>query len=264
MISIATPRTTARTRAALTIGAAALAGIGLAACSSGGTITAAKPPAPRAASSSSSNPPTSVSPPPSSNPPASSPTAGTTATGSSPAAGMGTSHPCALLTQADVTTAIGQPVGTGTVQAKAGASACTYDSTDGSIAGGLIAVSTWKNITDVFRTNKITLTPISGLGDQAGSGFSGAQFPALVVREDSIGFEISIHGPHISASPDHGLATAENLARLVLSRLQPRKPTQRWPADSHPINDGQPASRPRATASSPTPAAGRCPPATAV
>jgi hypothetical protein len=209
MISTTTSEKTGRTRAALTISIAALAGIGLAACSSGSTTTVAKPPTRVAATPSSSSPaaPTSHA-------------SGATAAGSLPAAsGIGTSHPCALLTQADVTAAIGQPVGAGTVQSKPSAGACVYDSTDGSVAGGLIAVTSWQNLTDTLRTNKIMLTPISGLGDQAARGFAGAQFPALVVRKGSIGFEISIHGPHITASPDHGLAKAEDLARRVLSRL---------------------------------------------
>ena len=52
--------------------------------------------------------------------------------------GIGTGHPCALLTQSDVAGSIGEPVSAGVQSSAQGAGLCAYSSVSGSIAGGLL------------------------------------------------------------------------------------------------------------------------------
>lgn len=212
MITIATPDKITRTRTGVAVGVIALACTGLVGCSSGGGSTAAKPPTGHTAGTSSSSGPSAL-------PNSSTPASSAAAAPSSVTRGIGTDHACALLTRADVAAAIGEPVGAGTEQAKAGAGAACFYSSSGTTAGGLISVANWQKATDVFRAHRIKLRPLGGIGDQAFSTFGGGGSPAILVRRGSVGFEISIHGSKVLALADHGLAKEEDLARLVLSRL---------------------------------------------
>jgi hypothetical protein len=208
MILNRTPEPESHTRVVLSLGITAVACIVLNGCSGSGQTTANTASLSSPGTPATANSAASISAAPS-----------TAAVASPGAAGTGSSDPCALLTQTDVSAAIGGPVDTGTPKSHAGAGSCVYDSTDGANAGGLIAIASWQEVTDNVKVNRITLSPLSGLGDQAFTGFAGAGFPALVVRQGNVGFEISIHGPHITSLTDHGLSKAEDLARLVLSRL---------------------------------------------
>jgi hypothetical protein len=135
--------------------------------------------------------------------------------------GIGTGHPCALLTQSDVAGSIGEPVSAGVASSAHGTGLCAYSSVSGSIAGGLLVVSSWSKLINAAHAAKLRQTQVSGIGDQAWSVFSqtGAGYPAIVVRKGAIGFEVAIHGPKILALPDRGLAKEEALATLILSRL---------------------------------------------
>jgi hypothetical protein len=59
--------------------------------------------------------------------------------------------------------------------------------------------------------------PVSGVGDEAlwDAGYGGH----LCVRSGSLSLLVIIGGLKVSQSPDHGLAMAESLARLMLPRL---------------------------------------------
>jgi Protein of unknown function (DUF3558) len=202
MLSTPTPAAV-RPRLGLTAGLAALLCIGLAACSGSSTPGAATHPADPAATSAA---------------PAAATSAPATPAGPT---GIGTGHPCSLLTQADVAKAIGEAVGTGVGSAHSGTLLCTYSSVSGSIAGGVLVVSSWTKFVKGVRVAKLTQTPVSGIGDEASKLFSqtGQGFPALLVRKGAIGFEVAIHGPSILALPDRGFAKEEALAALILARL---------------------------------------------
>jgi hypothetical protein len=182
----------------LVTGGAALLCVGLTACSAASSPPAAAP-----------------SP---AQPPATSASASAAPQGK---AGLGPGKPCALLTQSDVTSAIGEAVTTGTTSGDAVTKVCVYQSTSGSIAGGLLVVSSWRKLLSGVRTAKLTQTPVQGIGDEASKVFSqtGQGYPALVVRKGDIGFEVSIHGPKILSLPDRGFAKEEALAALILARL---------------------------------------------
>ncbi len=135
--------------------------------------------------------------------------------------GIGTGHPCALLTRSDVAGSIGEPVSAGVQSSARGAGLCAYSSVSGNIAGGLLVVSSWSKLIAGVHDAKLKQTQVSGIGDQASAVFSqtGEGYPAVVVRKGAIGFEVSIHGPKVLALPDRGLAKEEALATLILSRL---------------------------------------------
>jgi hypothetical protein len=135
--------------------------------------------------------------------------------------GIGTGHPCALLTQADVAGSIGEAVGAGVQTSHPGEGLCAYSSVSGDIAGGVLVVTIWTKLVKGVRFAKLKETPVSGIGDQASSVFSqtGQGFPAVIVRKGAIGFEVAIHSAKVLALPDHGLAKEEALATLIVSRL---------------------------------------------
>jgi hypothetical protein len=135
--------------------------------------------------------------------------------------GIGTGHPCALLTQSDVAGSIGEPVGTGVQTRDRGEGLCAYSSASGDIAGGVLVVTSWTKLVKGVRFAKLKETPVSGIGDEASSVFSqtGQGFPAVIVRKGAVGFEVAIHSAKVLALPDHGLAKEEALATLIVSRL---------------------------------------------
>ena len=135
--------------------------------------------------------------------------------------GIGSGHPCALLTQSDVAGSIGEPVGTGVQTSERGEGLCAYSSVSGDIAGGVLVVTSWTKLVKGVRFAKLKETPVSGIGDEASSVFSqtGEGFPAVIVRKGAVGFEVAIHSAKVLALPDHGLAKEEALATLIVSRL---------------------------------------------
>jgi len=191
-----------RCRSGLAAGIGTILCIGLAACS--GT----------------SNQPVAVSPSaqPTATTAARAPSAPATPAGKT---GIGTGHPCALLTQSDVAGSIGEPVGTGVQTSERGEGLCAYSSVSGDIAGGVLVVTSWTKLVKGVRFAKLKETAVSGIGDEASSVFSqtGQGFPAVIVRKGAIGFEVAIHSAKVLALPDHGLAKEEALATLIVSRL---------------------------------------------
>jgi hypothetical protein len=167
----------------------------LAACSSASTPQAGQ------ASASAHNPtPGTGIASPSTNPPG-----GGTTTG-------GSVEPCSLLTQAEVDTAVGQPLGPG--KATIPNYDCQWTTTDFS-AGVSVTVSDWSAIKTSATANGHTPTSVLGVGDEAlykGGGL-------LYVRKGTAGFLLSINGPHIDSLPDGGLAQEKVLAAAVLGRL---------------------------------------------
>jgi hypothetical protein len=126
------------------------------------------------------------------------------------------SHPCALLTGAEASAALGQRV---TVLENTSGRICQYIQTDLSAAPASIqtAADDWRSCQQVMSLVWKRPVPVSGVGDEAlwDVGYGGH----LCVRSGSLGLVVIIGGPKVSQSPDHGLATAESLARLMLPRL---------------------------------------------
>jgi hypothetical protein len=127
------------------------------------------------------------------------------------------SHPCVLLTGAEASAALGQRV---TAIENAPNRLCQYIQTDLSATPADIQTS----VGDGRMCQQWTVSlgskrpvPVSGVGDEAlwDVGYGGR----LCVRSGSIGLLVIIGGPKVSQSPDHGLAMAESLARLILPRL---------------------------------------------
>ena len=125
--------------------------------------------------------------------------------------------PCSLLTQAEVDTAVGQPLGAGkqtlTLQD------CQWTTSDFT-AGVDVTVSDWTGIKNAATANGTkTATSISGVGDEA-LNLNGSNGSLLYVRKGAEGFLLTINGPHIDGTPDHGLAQEKVLAKAVLGRLK--------------------------------------------
>jgi hypothetical protein len=136
--------------------------------------------------------------------------------GASSVTGNGAAHPCALLTQAEATDALGQAVTAGVENVPLGM--CTYSSSDFAASVDL-TVSSWDSISAAAHGGKASPTPISGVGDEA-LNLNGAGGPSLLyVRKGSIGFLLTMNGPKIDSLADHGLAKEVAVAALILPRL---------------------------------------------
>ena len=171
-----------------------------AACASDSKREAGSPPAASAntAADASATDPPQLSPPPS----------GTTgAVGS-----YAFADPCALLTQAEVDTAVGQPLEPGNQVETL--DDCQWTNSDFT-ASVDITVSDWTAIKNAATSNG-TKTPavVPGVGDEALGDAT-----LLSVRKGDIGFLLVFNFPEMSAAPDQGLAQAKVLAVAVLSRL---------------------------------------------
>ena len=132
--------------------------------------------------------------------------------GSVPAAGS--SDRCSLLTQAEVDTAVGQPLGAGKPGPIQGCSWATSDFA----AGVDLTVNDWTGLNAAAHGNGATPTSLSGLGDEA-LNLNGSNGSLLYVRKGDSGFLLTINGPHIDKLPDHGLAQEKVLAAAALGRL---------------------------------------------
>lgn len=138
-------------------------------------------------------------------PPINPPSGGGTAIG-------GSVDPCSLLTQAEVDTAVGQPLGPG--KQVATLDDCLWTTADFT-AGVDVTVSDWTAIKTAATSTGGAPSPVPGVGDEAlykGGGL-------LYVRKGSVGFLLTINGPHIDSLPDGGLAQEKVLAAAVLGRL---------------------------------------------
>ncbi len=125
----------------------------------------------------------------------------------------GVSDPCSVLTQAEVDTAVGQPLGPGKPTAPLGN--CVWSNSDFS-AGVDVTVSDWSSINNAATGGGTKPPPpaVAGVGDEAFwyQGF-------LYVRKGDAGFLLSIDFPKVSSTADYGLTQAKVLAAAVLGRL---------------------------------------------
>jgi hypothetical protein len=121
------------------------------------------------------------------------------------------SDPCSLLTQAQVDTAAGQPLGAGKANIPLGD--CTWSSSDFT-ANVDVTVSTWSAIKTAATANGHTPSSLSGVGDEALDNG-----PLLSVRKGDTGFLLVLGGPSIDSAADHGLAQEKILATAILSRI---------------------------------------------
>lgn len=136
------------------------------------------------------------------------PASGTTGAGRSSAF----ADPCALLTQAEVDAAVGQPLQPG--KQVDTLDDCQRTNTDFT-ASVDVTVSDWTAIKNAATAND-TKTPavVAGVGDEALGDAA-----LLSVRRGDIGFLLVFNFPEMSNAADHGLAQAKILAAAVLSRL---------------------------------------------
>ena len=131
------------------------------------------------------------------------------ASGASPKGGS--ADPCSLLTQAEVDTAVGQPLGVG--KQTATLDDCAWSSTDFT-ANVDVTVSSWSAIKTAATANGHTPASVSGVGDEALTNG-----PLLSVRKGNAGFLLVIGGPKIDSTADHGLAQEKVLATAILGRM---------------------------------------------
>ena len=137
---------------------------------------------------------------------------GSSGTGAAPSA-------CALLAPADAAVALGQAVGEATVN-QGGGDNCTYAPT---VITGLTSVELSVMTPDSFTQVKdhvgsgLTLTPVSGLGDDAFYLDAGAMGTTLYVLRGTSSFSISIFNGSDSAAQ---IQAAEKVAaQTALGRL---------------------------------------------
>ena len=121
--------------------------------------------------------------------------------------------PCSLLTQTEVATAAGQPLGAG--KQVATLDDCQWTNTDFTAAVD-VSVSDWTGIKNAATGNGTKSPPpaAAGIGDDA-YYYEGI----LYVRKADVGFLLNVSWPGIETEPDYGLAKATVLARAVLGRL---------------------------------------------
>jgi hypothetical protein len=124
----------------------------------------------------------------------------------------GTGHPCALLTQAEVETAVGQRVGPG--KQTSTLDDCQWTTSDFA-AGVSISVSDWAGVKAAATGNGHTPRSVPGVGDDALTNGGGL----LYVRKGNAGFLLTINGPHVDSLPDQGLTQEKVLATAVVGRL---------------------------------------------
>lgn len=132
-----------------------------------------------------------------------------------PSAGAGIADPCSLLTQAEVATAVGQPLGQGKTEIPH--MACAWSSSDFG-ANVHLTVGDWDSVKQAAIANGGAPTTIVGLGDEAWTsmGNNGALVHA---RKGSNGFLLIIDSPQVDALSDHGVAPEEVLAAAILGRI---------------------------------------------
>lgn len=205
MSMIASPRRETP-RSVLCAGAAALVLAGLAACSANTSPTSA--PLGRV-SSARTRPPSA----PLSGSASSAASAGTRGTSD------WRSHPCALLTEAEASAAVGQRV---RALENAPEGVCDYVPTDLSAGSGVLVIGPiagpggWRSCKLIVNNGSNPPVPVSGIGDEA---LWDAQVGDLCIRSGSNGLLVGISSPTIRQLSDHGLARAETLARLMLPLL---------------------------------------------
>jgi hypothetical protein len=129
----------------------------------------------------------------------------------------GAADPCSLLTQAEVDTAAGQPLGHGN---RIGAlDDCQWSTSD--FAGSVeLDLGDWSAIKAKSAQTGQPLTSVAGLGDEALSLNAAGNAAQLFVRTGTTGFQLLLGGgQRIGSEPDLGLGAEKALASAVLGRL---------------------------------------------
>jgi hypothetical protein len=129
----------------------------------------------------------------------------------------GTVDPCSLLTQAEVDTAAGQPLGHGN---QAGALDDCQWSTSDFAASVELEVGDWSAIKAKSAETGQSLTAVPGVGDEALTLNAAGNAAQLYVRKGSTGFLLLLSdAQYIDSLADLGLAQEKVLAAAVLGRL---------------------------------------------
>ena len=138
------------------------------------------------------------------------------AAGPSNVAAGSSADPCALLTQAEVATAAGQPLGPG---AQAGALVCQWSTSDFA-ASVELDLGDWSALKAKSAETGQTLTSVPGIGDEALTLNTAGNAAQLYVRKGTTGFLLILGGgQYIDSLSDLGLAQEKVLAAAVLGRL---------------------------------------------
>jgi hypothetical protein len=125
---------------------------------------------------------------------------------------------CSLITQAEAASALGEPVDPGAVPEQ-GASSCLFSASAGITINSVeISITTGSD----FDSSKpsipgLTITKISGIGDDAYSVSMGAGYIVLNVKKGQITFSASVL--RTGASNDDLLAAEKTLATAILGRI---------------------------------------------
>jgi hypothetical protein len=139
-------------------------------------------------------------------------TSGASASAGGGGAAADSAHPCSLLTQTEVNTAVGQPLGPG--KQTTTLDDCQWTTSDFA-AGVSISLSDWPAIKAAATGNGHTPESVPGIGDEALTNGGGL----LYVRKGDAGFLLTINGPNVDSLPDQGLTREKALATAVVARL---------------------------------------------
>jgi hypothetical protein len=139
------------------------------------------------------------------------------ASGPSSAAAGSPVDPCSLLTQSEVDSAAGQPLGHGN---QIGALDDCQWSTSDFAASVELDVGDWSAIKAKSAESGQTLTSVPGVGDEAWTLNRAGNAAELYVRKGTTGFVLLLGGgQYIDSLSDLGLAQEKVLAAAVLGRL---------------------------------------------
>lgn len=137
-----------------------------------------------------------------------------------PAAAAPPSDACALLSQAEVAAATGSAVGPGTHVTPTFTRTCTWSGTGGgSVASVTLFLQDAASYDGgkrlVGMTNKMTFTPLHGVGDYAYYAGAGPTV-GLMVKKGAMAFKVGLYG---QLPPDRKMAVEKVLAGKVAARL---------------------------------------------
>jgi hypothetical protein len=125
---------------------------------------------------------------------------------------------CSLITQAEAASALGEPVDAGTVP-EPGAHSCLFSASTGITINSVeISITTGSGFDSSKKSIPgLTITKVSGIGDDAYTVSIGAGFLVLNVKKGQITFSVSVLRK--SASNDDLLAAEKTLAMAILGRI---------------------------------------------
>ena len=115
----------------------------------------------------------------------------------------GSLDPCSLLTQSEVDAAAGQPLGHGN---QIGALLDCQWSTSDFAASLELDIGDWSAMQTKAAESGQTLTPVSGIGDEALAVNGAGNAAQLYVRKGNTGFLLLLGGQYLDSLADFGLA----------------------------------------------------------